>query len=109
MPKLMGDTLGIHPLLIFGSLLVGSRVAGVAGAIFGMPVAAIIWAMLVLWLNRSRFGRLAQARQEAREARPPIPRPDRRFRVLGNVWAQVNARLAGRRADAQSTSHVRPD
>lgn len=42
MPRVMGDALGLHPLVIIVSLLVGVKVAGFWGAFFAMPLAGII-------------------------------------------------------------------
>ena len=41
-PKIMGDTLKIHPAIVLVSFLVGGKIAGVWGAIFAVPVAAIL-------------------------------------------------------------------
>ena len=41
-PKLMQGALGLHPLLVLVGLLIGSTVAGVWGALFGIPVIAVI-------------------------------------------------------------------
>ncbi len=41
-PRLMRDALGMHPILVLVALLVGSQVAGVWGALFGIPVIAVI-------------------------------------------------------------------
>jgi predicted PurR-regulated permease PerM len=50
-PRLMQDALGIHPILVLVGLLVGAQVAGVWGALFGIPVIAVInvFLNLVLW------------------------------------------------------------
>ena len=66
-PKVMSDSLGMHPLLIFAALLIGGRVAGFAGAIFGVPVAAVLWAMFRQALESTRYGRMAMERQIAAE------------------------------------------
>jgi predicted PurR-regulated permease PerM len=66
-PKIMSDSLGMHPLLVFAALLVGGRVAGLAGAIFGVPIAAVLWAMFRQALHSTRYGRLATERKEAAE------------------------------------------
>jgi predicted PurR-regulated permease PerM len=42
MPRIMKKTAGVHPLITIISVLVGAQIAGVAGAIFGLPVAAVI-------------------------------------------------------------------
>ncbi len=42
-PRLMRDALGLHPILVLVGLLVGAQVAGVWGALFGIPVIAVGW------------------------------------------------------------------
>ncbi len=41
-PRLMKTTSGVHPLVTLLSVLVGAQVAGIWGALFGLPVAAVI-------------------------------------------------------------------
>lgn len=41
-PRLMKTSSGVHPIVTIVSVLVGAQVAGVWGAIFGLPVAAVI-------------------------------------------------------------------
>lgn len=41
-PRLMEQAVGIHPIVVLGSVLIGSKVAGITGAIFGIPIAAVI-------------------------------------------------------------------
>jgi predicted PurR-regulated permease PerM len=41
-PRLMKKTSGVHPIITILSVLVGAQVAGIWGAIFGLPVAAVI-------------------------------------------------------------------
>ena len=40
-PRLMREALGMHPLLVLVGLLVGAQVAGVWGALFGIPILAV--------------------------------------------------------------------
>jgi predicted PurR-regulated permease PerM len=42
-PRLMRDALGLHPILVLVGLLIGAQVAGVWGALFGIPVIAVIY------------------------------------------------------------------
>jgi predicted PurR-regulated permease PerM len=42
-PRLMRGALGLHPILVLVGLLVGAQVAGVWGALFGIPVIAVFW------------------------------------------------------------------
>jgi len=41
-PRLMRGALGMHPILVLVALLVGAQVAGVWGALFGIPVVAVL-------------------------------------------------------------------
>ena len=41
-PRIMSQSLGIHPLVFFLALLVGSKVGGVWGALFGVPIAGVL-------------------------------------------------------------------
>jgi predicted PurR-regulated permease PerM len=77
-PRLMAGSVGIHPIVVLGSVVVGLRVAGIAGAIFGIPIAAVISALFFYWVARSReHGSVADratrrlARREGREVRRP--------------------------------------
>ncbi len=82
-PRVMAGAVGIPPIVVFASVLIGSKVAGVAGAIFGLPIAAVISAVFMFALRRSRTDQgnvavRAARRLEAREGRPVrVPRePD---------------------------------
>jgi hypothetical protein len=44
-PRVMSSTIGVHPLLVFVGLLGGGKIAGIWGALFGVPVVAVIAAM----------------------------------------------------------------
>jgi predicted PurR-regulated permease PerM len=54
-PKLMSHALGMHPLLVFMAILVGGKMAGLAGAIFGVPVVGVINAMAIYFIRRWSF------------------------------------------------------
>lgn len=48
-PKILGETLGgLSPILVLAAVLVGIRVSGLWGALFGVPVAGVVYAMLAL-------------------------------------------------------------
>jgi predicted PurR-regulated permease PerM len=52
-PRLMQGALGLHPLLVLVGLLVGSTVAGVWGALFGIPVIAVVNVFMNYFLFRA--------------------------------------------------------
>jgi hypothetical protein len=41
-PRLLREGVGLHPILVIVALLAGSQVAGLWGAIFGIPFVAIV-------------------------------------------------------------------
>ena len=50
-PKLMREALGMHPILVLVGLLVGAQVAGVWGALFGIPVIAVLNVFFNYFIN----------------------------------------------------------
>lgn len=58
-PRVLSRQVGLHPLLVFFAVLTGARVAGVWGAIFGVPVVAVVLTMISFY----------RASQEERAAR----------------------------------------
>jgi predicted PurR-regulated permease PerM len=48
-PKVMGKTVGMHPLLVIASLLAGFKLAGAWGAIFAIPLAGVAVAMVAFY------------------------------------------------------------
>ncbi len=80
-PRLMAGTVGIHPLVVLGSVIVGGKLAGVPGAIFGIPVAAVLSSFFFYYLNRATADprtvavRAARrvAEREGHRVRVPVP------------------------------------
>jgi len=73
-PRVMAGAVGIPPIVVFASVLIGSKVAGVPGAIFGLPIAAVISTVFLFSLRRSHMDQgsvavRATRRLEAREGR----------------------------------------
>jgi predicted PurR-regulated permease PerM len=78
-PRIMQGAVGIHPIVVLGSVLIGSRIAGIPGAIFGIPIAAVASAFFFHFLHRSTGDRSvtgrAAKRLSEREGRPVrVPR-----------------------------------
>ena len=78
-PRIMQGAVGIHPIVVLGSVLIGGRIAGIPGAIFGIPIAAVVSAFLLEFLHRTSADRTvagrAARRLEERDGRPVrIPR-----------------------------------
>jgi predicted PurR-regulated permease PerM len=78
-PRIMQGAVGIHPIVVLGSVLIGSRIAGIPGAIFGIPIAAVVSAFFFQFLHRASADRTvagrAARRLAQREGRPVhVPR-----------------------------------
>ena len=78
-PRIMQGAVGIHPIVVLGSVLIGGRIAGIPGAIFGIPIAAVVSAFLLEFIHRTSGDRTvagrAAKRLEERDGRPVrIPR-----------------------------------
>jgi predicted PurR-regulated permease PerM len=78
-PRVMANSVGIHPVVVLASILIGLEVAGALGAIFAVPIAAVISTFFFYYLNRnigaqgdvtSRAARIVEER-EGRPVRVP--------------------------------------
>lgn len=52
-PRLMAHAIGLHPVMVLVSVLVGVKIAGIAGAVFALPFAAVIAAFFQYFLARN--------------------------------------------------------
>jgi predicted PurR-regulated permease PerM len=79
-PRLMAEAVGLHPVVVLGSVMIGSKLAGIPGAIFAIPVAAVFSAFFFYYLRTHRaeaepVAVRAARRIEEREGRPVrVPR-----------------------------------
>jgi hypothetical protein len=111
-PRVMANSVGIHPVVVLASILIGLEVAGALGAIFAVPVAAVISTFFFYYLNRnigaqgdvtSRAARLIEER-EGRPVRVPTA-PE----VAGTNPIEVPPPTRrGRRATLPSASSIVP-
>ena len=51
-PKLVGDSVGLHPLWVFFALLAGGSLLGILGMFLAVPVAAVIGVLLAFALKK---------------------------------------------------------
>jgi predicted PurR-regulated permease PerM len=63
MPKIFGSSIRLEPIVVFIAIVVGIRLAGIWGAIFGIPIAALAIAMAQY--TRQRQARLPAGAKEA--------------------------------------------
>ena len=89
-PRLMQDALGMHPILVLVGLLVGAQVAGVWGALFGIPVIAVLW----VFVNYVLLG-----------AVPNVALPERE--QLAHVQEQTLVRVEKEQLADETHPHIR--
>jgi predicted PurR-regulated permease PerM len=104
-PRMMSGAVGIHPIVVLASVVIGGKIAGVAGAIFGIPIAAVLSVFFLHWFGRSRENgtvtdraakRLAQREgRDVRRPREPVPGVDA---DVDEVAGSANAPAAAARA-----------
>ncbi len=74
----MGAAVNMSPVAVFAVVILGTAVAGIAGAIFAIPTAAAILAITDYLRQRDVLLRAADPRPSARRLRPPrTSRPER--------------------------------
>ena len=100
-PRIMGSALRIHPIVVLGSVLVGLKLAGIGGAVFGIPIAAVLSALFLHFLTRSpdagpvadRAARRVGEREgrSVRRPREPDPAVDRDVDGAGEATRESGA------------------
>ena len=53
-PVVVGDKVGLHPLVVMVALLAGANLLGIWGMLFAIPVAATLSVLLTAWLAHYR-------------------------------------------------------
>ncbi len=122
-PRLMEGAVGIHPIAVLGSVLIGSKIAGIGGAIFAIPFAAVISAIFFHYLRinneRRSVAERAADRASERAGRPvrvprePTPRRDNRRRGCargepGRWLIGEMGHVGGRRRTADRATATNP-
>jgi predicted PurR-regulated permease PerM len=77
-PRLMKQHAGIHPILVLIALLLGAQIAGMWGALFGIPIVAAISLLARYVINRRAVNEvegidLDEVVAEVQAADPDIP------------------------------------
>ncbi len=52
-PRVMSHAIGLHPVVVLVSVLVGIKIAGIAGAVFALPFAAVLAAFFQHFLSHN--------------------------------------------------------
>ena len=71
-PRIIGGAVGIHPLVVIASVLVGTAAAGFWGAVFGIPFGALVYFAI-----RAAYTRwVSVAGKTETDIPPPGPKPE---------------------------------
>jgi predicted PurR-regulated permease PerM len=83
-PRILSQQIGLHPLLVFFSILTGARVAGVWGAIFGVPIVAVAMTMVSFYRagQEERAARLLEQLPAEDLVSVDVPAPERAGEAL---------------------------
>ena len=84
-PRIVGKTIGLHPVVSLAALIAGAELFGIAGALLASPVAGVLQALLIaLWTEwRAAHPKafqhakddLAEKREETTADMPGDPEP----------------------------------
>jgi len=82
-PRVMSSAVGIHPIVVLIAVIIGLKIAGIAGAIFALPFAAVIASLFKYFVERNAetprdvTSRAAKrvGEREGRQVRVPKPPP----------------------------------
>jgi len=100
-PRLMREALGMHPLLVLVGLLVGAQVAGLWGALFCIPILAVLnvfftYAVNLRTIDEASGGELEKVIDEVQTEQPDAPKEE--------VVALAADRLAEDAAEADASA-----
>ena len=75
-PKLVGDSVGLHPLWVFFSLMAGGSLFGLVGMLIAVPIAAILSVLLHFAIARYKASMLYQPKAESSNNQQPLMTSD---------------------------------
>jgi putative heme transporter len=103
-PRIMGDALDVHPILVMVAVFIGASLAGILGAILASPMLATT-KLLGLYAWRKLFDLPPFPKPEPE----PPPRPPLRERLLALSQLVINRlrRLQRRRREPDQSADVR--
>ena len=106
-PRLMREALGMHPLLVLVGLVVGAQVAGLWGALFGIPVLAVAnvffnYVVNLRTIEETPHVEMEEALEEARRESPEAA-PEELVAIAADRVEETEA-AASEEADAESAA-----
>ncbi len=97
-PRLMREALGMHPLLVLVGLVVGAQVAGLWGALFGIPVLAVAnvffnYVVNLRTIEETPHVEMEEAIEDARREAPEAP-PEELVAIAADRVEETEAEVA---------------
>jgi predicted PurR-regulated permease PerM len=53
-PKIVGDSMGLHPIFVIMAITIGGTIAGILGMLLSVPIAAVIKLFLIKFMTKRR-------------------------------------------------------
>ncbi|MGB0719790.1 MAG: AI-2E family transporter, partial [Bdellovibrionales bacterium] len=66
-PKIVGDSVGLHPLWVFFALLAGGALFGILGMLLAVPVAAVAGVLLAFGIAQYKSSALYKGKQKPKK------------------------------------------
>jgi hypothetical protein len=109
----MRETAGLHPILVLIALLLGAQVAGLWGALFGIPIVAAVNLLLRYVVNRRAVDEvegidLAEVVAQVQAADPEIPLDEAVAIAADRAEALIEDRSQGRAGASSSADQPGP-
>jgi predicted PurR-regulated permease PerM len=106
-PRLMRETAGLHPILVLVALLLGAQIAGLWGALFGIPIVAAVNLLVRYVVNRRAVDEvegidLAEVVAQVQAADPEIPLDEAVAIAADRAEALIEDRSQGRAGTSSS-------
>jgi hypothetical protein len=89
---MMSGAVGVHPIVVLASVVIGGKIAGVAGAIFGIPIAAVLSVFFFHWFGRSRENGTVTDRATETPGPTRGPRRQAAARARSRAWTRTSTR-----------------
>jgi predicted PurR-regulated permease PerM len=108
-PRLMQGALGLHPILVLVGLLVGAQVAGVWGALFGIPIIAVVNVFFNYLINLRTIAETEEVDSEAvvAQAQRDVPGAAPELVVALAAERAAEAHVAASREQRRAAGSVR--
>lgn len=81
-PRIVGQSIGLHPVVSLFALIAGAELFGLWGALFASPIAGVLQAVIITFWQEWRQSHPEQFEEVKEEALEPLPQPEDRRETL---------------------------